>query len=343
MRFYALDLIRFSAALAVVLYHYTSVEASDTFPNISTVTQYGYLGVPLFFIISGFVISLSAHSRTPTEFAISRFVRLYPALWLGVTVTTIFAITYGGEVGIIQYLANLTILNDYLGYDNIDGVYWTLQAELKFYALVFLLLLTGTFEKFRIWMGIWMFTTITFLLYQQPFFMGWIISPYYSSLFIAGVSFYMMWKNGRDWFNTSVLFLSLIVSSIYTFNQAGGFMQSPDNATKLTAVLLVWCFYIIFLLLILGKLNFNRRPSLIIMGGLTYPLYLIHSRVGKTLINYYEEYLPEEILVVLVILLMMLISLVIHLYFEKKLSTPLKLFLLTRLSRKAATNNKLKT
>ncbi len=336
MRFYALDIIRFGAALAVVLYHYTARSESAAFPNLSIVTQFGYLGVPIFFIISGFVIALSAHSRTPIEFAISRFVRLYPAYWIGVTVTTVIVLVFGREVHLLQYIANLTMLNDYLGYANIDGVYWTLQAELKFYALVFVLLLTGIFDKFKIWVGIWIITTIIYLLYQQPFFMGWFITPFYSSFFIAGVSFYLMWKDGRNWFNVSVLFLSLTVSSIYTFNQIDGFIHSPSYFSRLTAVFLIWCFYAIFLLLIQGKLNLKKSSSLITLGGITYPLYLIHSRVGKTVIDTYKGYLSEQLLVLLTILFMVLVSLIIHLYFERRISTPLKSFLLARIAHKGS-------
>jgi len=52
----------------------------------------------------------------------------------------LFAFIYGNyEYSLIQVLANLTMLNDYLGIKNIDGVYWTLQTELKFYACIFLL------------------------------------------------------------------------------------------------------------------------------------------------------------------------------------------------------------
>ena len=47
-------------------------------PDIADVAKYGYLGVDLFFVISGFVIAYSADGRTPAEFAIARFARIYP-------------------------------------------------------------------------------------------------------------------------------------------------------------------------------------------------------------------------------------------------------------------------
>ena len=88
VRFYELDLLRFFAAMAVVLYHYLfRGQQGDYIPvrftNLEDYAQYGYLGVNLFFMISGFVISLSAESRTARQFVISRVVRLYPAFWAG--------------------------------------------------------------------------------------------------------------------------------------------------------------------------------------------------------------------------------------------------------------------
>lgn len=76
MRLIGLDLVRFFAAMSVVLYHYTARHGSTSFETLSVFTKFGYLGVPLFFMISGYVISLSAANRTASEFLISRFIRL---------------------------------------------------------------------------------------------------------------------------------------------------------------------------------------------------------------------------------------------------------------------------
>jgi peptidoglycan/LPS O-acetylase OafA/YrhL len=72
-----------------VLYHYTARGEITSFPLLAPLTQFGYLGVPLFFMISGFVISASAENRTPSEFVISRITRLFPAYWFGVAFTLI--------------------------------------------------------------------------------------------------------------------------------------------------------------------------------------------------------------------------------------------------------------
>src|SRR4051812_29624865 len=87
-----LDLLRFVAAAAVMLHHFTGVPAPEwpggnarsICPGLGEVTRFGFLGVELFFLISGFVILMSAWARRVGDFAVSRFVRLFPAYWVSV-------------------------------------------------------------------------------------------------------------------------------------------------------------------------------------------------------------------------------------------------------------------
>ena len=72
----ALDLLRFAAAMGVLAYHYISSYLPEDLGSrwleyAAHVTRYGYLGVELFFIISGFVILWSAQGKSATSFAVS--------------------------------------------------------------------------------------------------------------------------------------------------------------------------------------------------------------------------------------------------------------------------------
>src|SRR5262245_60873355 len=88
-----LDLLRFTAAAAVMLYHYTYRPKVDgqivegLFGALPDATRFGYLGVTLFFMISGFVILWSSEARSAGEFVISRVSRLYPSFWIAVLLT----------------------------------------------------------------------------------------------------------------------------------------------------------------------------------------------------------------------------------------------------------------
>ena len=150
-RLQLLDYGRFAAAFSVLLYHYTfngfrngKISSIGPVDFITYVTHFGKIGVEFFFIISGYVIYYSAQNKTPGEFAFSRIKRLYPAFWFAVFFTSLFAFLWGRgtvmEVSAPQILANLTMVPELFGYKNVDGAYWTLVYELKFYLLVFLVL-----------------------------------------------------------------------------------------------------------------------------------------------------------------------------------------------------------
>lgn len=334
MRIITLDIVRFFAALSVVLYHYISRPGSEIYPTIDQFTKYGYLGVPLFFIISGYVIALSAHNRTAIQFGISRFVRLYPALWAGVLFTVIcLTILNHTKFTLLQILANFTLINEYFGFENVDGVYWTLKAELRFYACVFILLLCGVFQKYRYWLSAWLGMTALYTISGQPFFMGWFITPEYSSFFIGGIAAFLIQTNGKTIFNLFVFFSSLVISSFMTFNQTQGFIANPGVMEKSISVAIVWLFYCLFFLISTGKINLAERKLFIIFGALTYPLYLIHNLAGKAIIDSYSAIIPAQIMILLVIALMIFFSFIIHIGIERPLASPMKVFLLSKLSR----------
>ncbi len=92
------------------------------------------------FLISGFVIAWTVDRRqTPADFIVSRLSRLYPAFWASIAITVLlsaWAPLPGVHLTLPQVLANLTMLQEYLGEPPADGVFWSLTVELTFYAWV---------------------------------------------------------------------------------------------------------------------------------------------------------------------------------------------------------------
>src|SRR5690606_4760472 len=89
-RFAILDLLRFIAAIAVMFYHYLyTARVESVYPLASRLALHGYLGVELFFIISGFVVVWSAQGRSALRFAKARIVRLYPEYWVALSVSVL--------------------------------------------------------------------------------------------------------------------------------------------------------------------------------------------------------------------------------------------------------------
>jgi peptidoglycan/LPS O-acetylase OafA/YrhL len=76
------------------------------------VAKYGFLGVPAFFVISGFVIAYSAERRTAVGFVIARFSRLYSTFDFCMTLTFLAILMWGPphfKATPAQWFANLFI------------------------------------------------------------------------------------------------------------------------------------------------------------------------------------------------------------------------------------------
>jgi peptidoglycan/LPS O-acetylase OafA/YrhL len=160
-RLSSIDALRGAAALGVVLYHTVSPNARFgprvlswlAIPVLPTI-RFGYVGVFLFFVISGFCIHLSrakaqVENKAPvgfTAFWKRRFRRLYPpylialVLFLGITAfTTKFELTPFYIWDVVAHLLMLHNLDSHTVY-SINGVFWTLAIEEQLYLAYFLLL-----------------------------------------------------------------------------------------------------------------------------------------------------------------------------------------------------------
>lgn len=344
-RYAELDFMRFFAALSVVVYHYKTkyIESLGDDPVLAqaiySVTKFGYLGVDLFFMISGFVIFASALGRTSTQFAVSRITRLYPTLWVCVSITALLAVFLRGpesNITFVKWLANLTLFNTRMGIEDIDGVYWTLAVEIKFYFCIFALLIFDLVKYYKIWIPIWLVATIAFFVFRQPFFLGWFISPEYSSYFIAGIMFYLARRDGYSRFHVAILIPALAVSSWYAHEALSTFAKNVTELDRLIAVGIVWGFYFLFYLVSTRKFTMRSSAFVLGLGGTTYPLYLLHNQAGKDLYDSFVGVIPSLALIFLIAIFMLLTSWFIHMYLERGIADRLKFYLFSLVQRVAA-------
>lgn len=325
-RFYILDPLRLVAALMVLIYHYSIFFNTNNLPDVlASATKFGYLGVVFFFLLSGFVITASAQGRGALAFLVARGIRLYPAfiICLLVTVAAIY-FTGHGLLSVTQIAANASILNDYLKIPNVDGVYWTLQAELKFYGCIFLLIATGLFNFYRVWLSIWLLVAILHFYTNQPFFMGWFINPYYSFYFIGGVSCFLLHKNPRDILIWCIFLLSLVFGAVMAAHQTHEFNREITATDTNIAAIIVIVFYLFFLFLALGYFQIKAHKGFLLAGAISYPLYLIHNEAGKAFIYLLQVHIGVTCAVIAVTVLVIVAAAFIHLMLEKNLQRFLK-------------------
>lgn len=327
-RFYHIDLLRFLAAISVVLYHYTfrGFAADDLslieFPHLAEVFQYGYLGVDLFFMISGFVILLSVQGKTLANFVLARMLRLYPAFWVCVTLTSLFILIFADDrfaFTTTQYLVNLSMLSGVFYVPYIDGVYWTLLVEIKFYFLVALLLL------FRLMRGL-VYALSAWLLYawlapSQGFAekLNFFLIPEWAAYFISGALFYLIYKEGPSLAKVLALIgaYGLAISNAnHSLHQLNSIYAATLNPYCVSLIISV--FYLVMAMIAFRKGAQINQQSFLYLGALTYPLYLIHQNLGYMVFNYFADQTNRYVLLMATIALVLGLSYLIHLWVEKK-------------------------
>ncbi|MBZ9849990.1 acyltransferase [Mesorhizobium sp. CA14] len=294
-RMTSLDLLRLIAALAVMLYHYLFRGAiagnlDVSYPAAAPYAIYGNLGVNLFFLISGFVIAWSAEGRTWQEFAVARFARLYPGFLVCMTVTFIFLMVAKDQrlpTNATTYIANLTMFARIFGRQSMDGVYWSIMIEILFYGWVAMLMLAGAFQRWKVpivaaWLAVsasneFLFGNtairILFITDYAPFFAGGILAE-------------EMVARGRSPAALLLLAVAFLVSyKAMVLPQA--WMQEHYGVSLSRAGLIIantGIFGIFGAAILLGS-AIEPSKTVLMLGGLTYPLYLLHQYIGYISLN----------------------------------------------------------
>lgn len=144
----AIDLLRFCAALLVVAYHidaaYWLAPSPHAAPLLAPfagltrgnpVSRVGWIGVEIFFVVSGLVIGASARNGDWRDFLARRARRLVPAAWVCATVTLAVLVSTGlCTPGIlVPWLRSMLF---WPTGEQIDNSYWTLGVECFFYLMV---------------------------------------------------------------------------------------------------------------------------------------------------------------------------------------------------------------
>lgn len=146
-----LDTLRFIAAGAVLFQHVAEVNGEFGAWIVGLLSP-GVFGVVLFFIVSGFVIPMTAGRRFDLRtFMIRRVFRIYPLvlaafalLALLAFTTSLTAFSPARLVSLRDWVANLLLIQDYVGATPLWGVTWTLSIEFIWY---------GVFAVALLWLG----------------------------------------------------------------------------------------------------------------------------------------------------------------------------------------------
>jgi peptidoglycan/LPS O-acetylase OafA/YrhL len=308
-RYAFVDALRGIAAAWVVVFHgYNKNLAPMTGYHLpqpfDAIFNAGYLGVYIFFVISGFVImqSMRAAHVTPRfigRFAIRRSLRLDPPYWVTIAAMIVLSMVSGrlqhdhaplplptpGAV-----VAHLFYLQAFLGYPQIVGVFWTLCYEIQFYLV--LAILTGLAQwkaavlrsRWVLFAPLWLFAAACICnvaglgdVTNALFVYGW---PY----FFLGVV--VNWVHNREQPATALLVVALATALLIPFGD-----PRVDAAPKaITALVTAGAIYAVSLRGQLASLTLGR--VLQYLGRISYSLYLVHMLVGTPLVRFGLRHLP---------------------------------------------------
>lgn len=320
--YFGLDLIRFASACLVLLFHlgYSTwqpesgardiVRGAYAIPEAS-LFWFGGMGVQIFFVISGFVIANSAQGASPYGFFRSRALRLYPAAWICATVSliTLLAFTERPVLNLLwRYLHSITLfpLSPW-----IEGVYWTLAAEIIFYALMFLLIAARRLDRLETFSNLMGGISIAFIalvacnrngLVQIEHLEGFrktvgrYLPLWYGVFFSLGMNLWLFTRRRLSKASavyTVALFLTCCFQIYLAFHGTDIEEGISDDGSRQAWQVPVFVFIVAMAGLFASthwpavdrSIPLFAREPLRRLGLVTYPLYLIHFSLGVILIK----------------------------------------------------------
>lgn len=348
-----LDGLRGIAALLVVIYHFTSrwtvAENGESlypygdglltaFPWLS---HLGTFGVSLFFLISGFVMIMTLQrSSGLLDFAVRRAARLWPVMLLCATLTTALIMGSGihqrfdsialWEITPTEYVSSIFFVDPAFVGDLthtgplqwVDGVYWTLWIEVRFYALVALVYWMSSGRGGFIWGWLFVQAMSLFLLFSidytglRPHWtLNLVLQPYYLGFFSLGICAWFYWSR-RNPIAVAVLAILSVISLLLSAVSTSLHGPEVDAWYHIRLDLFVFALFGLFVFFP-GALKFLEQKWAIALGLASYPLYMFHERLGVVAMTLMDDLgIPPALILISALSGVIAIAFAIHRFAE---------------------------
>lgn len=332
-----LDGLRGLAILFVALFHAfahwtTLVPYGDKYSDIAFF-KYGWLGVELFFLISGYVILMTLEKCSSIRvFLYRRWLRLFPAMSVCSAIifltSSYFSERPAGTPNWESLLPGLTFLEPtwwalITGHKIkvMEGAFWSIYVEFKFY--VFAALIYYWKGRNALILGLVLVFVVTTLLrieenamgvgFLKPLYsMGLTLSFKYFGWFASGAAFYVFSQN------KSINWLAIALSIALSSAVAEGGLEWQK-----TIAACVVCIFFAASTLVKFIQNILRSRVILFFGLISYPFYLIHENMMISMIiklTAFAKYIPVALIPFIAIAMISAISYVISSFFEPKVN-----------------------
>jgi exopolysaccharide production protein ExoZ len=320
-RLIALQALRAFAAGAVVFDHGQLTYLQKVNPHLHiSVGIIGRLGVPVFFIISGFIIWASssrlrgnAQQRTST-FVRRRLIRIVPMYWIATSIYAAKLAAQGNAPHLSDYVRSLF----FVPYSNhglmepVLGQGWTLNYEMLFYAMLSIALVMVV----RARLG-WIFGTLitlmvlraTGVLTPHGAWAIWALAKPILSFFLLGVIFAIVWERVQDHRLTVPLWAVTLIGIAIILVYGGLSHFKVVTGPTSTGPQLVVCGALVAICVFFRVPHNEGRigRAVVLAGDGSYSTYLIHGFIlgpaGRVLskLGIGSSVTPKEFSIVLIL------------------------------------------
>lgn len=289
----SIQMLRGLAALAVLLFHTYLIVGRDKYLDakpFGDVFAFGYIGVDIFFVLSGFII-LAAHHRDIGQpdrlprYLYRRWARLYPIYWVylaGVVGLMLVGIGDQGRMALGNLVSSIVLIKLMPEAPPLS-VAWSLFHEVMFYAFFALLIASRRLgiAAFMLWYAA---VAAGYVLgWSEPFeqhqgFMG-VLTSLFNLNFLFGMAvWYLLEKRANlpGW-GCVLASLPLFALGVWGLSGASWAGQAADE--------LRLAFALASALLLLGLVALEREgritvpDTLMQMGDASYSIYLVHTPI----------------------------------------------------------------
>ncbi|BAN01264.1 acyltransferase family protein [Ilumatobacter coccineus] len=247
---------------------------------LGIIQDFGFFGVAVFFLISGFVITHVAQRETRLQFAVKRVLRIYPPLIVSILLIIAIAFIQGTQrLSIGEYAQTMTLANYFRVPTFVaNAVAWTLVIEMLFYIGVFI-----TLPLLKRWplvangclLGACALIILTARSFGASYFL-FAAAVAYVPYLLLGQLVYLRWTRRITTVDYAVFTLATYLVVVFGIRRIHTAFSPADNSYMIS----VGFAFALFVVALLFEESIRVPAAIARTSEISYSLYLVHGVIG---------------------------------------------------------------